>query len=206
VASVVIRLISREVGESFKPPLPLDRAVAPGEDLAKVFKDIADTLSKARNRIERLVLYCHAYSSGGEFTVFLGNVGGRPGFRAADVPKLFAPLKGRFANTGRGIEIQACNVASNQGADPSKVPTVGSGAALCQAIANAAGTGVLAADRDQPGTCFKTEIVEVRRNERGLPQEYVTPGPVVDCQADVWSGQVWLFSPKGGGATQFTPP
>jgi hypothetical protein len=204
MAGVIVRLISTRVGESFLLPSPFDHSVKREDDLVSVFRGVLKQIGS--RKIERMVLLCHAYASGGEFVVFMGSVTGKEGVRAADARATFGLLGGRFASSGRGIEIQACNVAQNQGSDPSKVPSVGSGAALCQAIADAAQTGVMAADRDQPGPCQEEYHLERFRNAKGLPEEKKVVDRVFDCKADVWTGQLWLFAPKGQGASQVPTP
>jgi hypothetical protein len=195
MAGLEFRLISTKVGLSLKLPKPLDSAVKPEDDIASVFEQIASRAGG--EKISRLLLVCHAYQSGGEFTVFVGSVGGKLGFRLGDVG-IFGPLADKFESKLRGIEIQGCNVAENRGLSPQAVPTVGSGAALCQAIADTAYTGVLASTDPQPTSCQKEEGTITQRNNRGMveTQEY---SRVVDCE-DVWSGNLWSFRPGRKGA------
>ncbi len=198
MAGLEFRLISTKVGMNLKLPKPNDRAVKPDEDIAKVFQEIAR--NAGGSKIGRLLLVCHAYQDGGEFNVFLGSVGGKPGIRIADAG-VFGPLSGKFESKLRGIEIQGCNVAENKGTSPQEMPTVGSGAALCQAIANKARTGVLASTEEQPTEC-QEEISSVTvRNARGLPETREVGRRVFDC-ADAWSGNLWLFTPGRSGASK----
>lgn len=200
MAGFEFRLISTGVGLSLKQPKPFDRAVDPGEDIAKVFQDIARQATG--KKIARLLIVSHAYDDGGEFTVFLGSVGKKRGIRLADVG-VFAPLAGKFESPLRGIEMQGCKVADNAGLSPLDKPKVGSGAALCQAIANKARTGVLASTDAQPTQCQEEVTSVTERDKHGLPATRVIDRKVLDCE-DVWSGNLWIFTPGKIGAT--TPP
>jgi hypothetical protein len=195
MAGLEFRIIGTGLGLSFKNPKPLDRAVKPADDVAEVFRKVA---AEAGNRkIGRLMISCHAYMKDGKFTIFLGSVGGVEGIRVADVG-IFAPLRGKFSNGLRGIELQVCNVGENgSGLTPREAPSVASGAELCQAIANATGTGVIASTEQQPVDCLRTSG-EYTERVHGLPVTR-TVVTVTDCE-DTWTGNLWVFTPGGRGA------
>ena len=194
MAGIEFRLISTGVGLSILLPKPLDRAVKPEDDVAAVIRKVA---SEAGGRkIERFLIVSHAYVKEGSFTIFLGSVGGKEGIRLGDVG-VFAPLAGKFASRLRGIEIQACNVADNNGQSSQDTPNVGSGAALAQAIANIARTGVLASTNAQPTDCTKMTAEYTVRERGRIVTHPVTE--VTDCK-DAWTGNLWMFTPRGSGA------
>jgi hypothetical protein len=194
MAGLEFRIISTGLGLSFRNPKPLDRRVERTDDVAAVFRKVAEEAGS--RKIERLMISCHAYPKDGKFTIFLGSAGGMEGFRVADVG-IFAPLQGKFASRLRGIEIQACTVADNPGHTPREVPTVGSGAELCQAIANAARTGVMASTLAQPTECIKT-TGEITERVAGRIVTRVVES-VGNCE-DAWTGNLWMFTPGGSGA------
>lgn len=195
MAGLEFRLISTEIGMSLELPKPLDRAVKIDEDVAEVFRKVA--AQTGNKKIERLLISSHAYVEGGKFTIFLGSVGKTKGIRIEDVG-VFAPLAGKFAHRLRGIEIQACNVADNNGGDPRSTPNPGSAAAFSQAIANITQTGVLASTLGQKTKCQEMKGEYTVRGPRGLP-ETIQVTEVTDCQ-DIWTGNLWMFTPGGRGA------
>ena len=77
--------------------------------------------------------------------------------------------------------------------------TIGDGQALCQKIADAAGTGVVASSDEQPWPC-DVEIRTYKTRVNGLPATVEEVIPIA-CEAGPWSGNVWLFKPNGKAAT-----
>jgi hypothetical protein len=103
-------------------------------------------------------------------------------------------LTGKFESNLVGIEIQGRNVTDNESLTPLETPTVGSGAALGQAIASKARTGVLASTDEQPTGCTKETGSCTERDKHGLPVTRDVVIRVFACK-DVRSGNLWRFTP-----------
>ena len=213
MSGLVIRVIDTRMGRSFKNPAPFDFVCGPETEMTKLFADIKKRCGA--KKIASLQILSHAFYVPESTIKSKENPDGaieRFGFGVQfcsegineETAGNFSAFRGMFASA-RGISLQGCAVAATS----TVIKTVGhfhfvrigDGAALCQKIADAAGTGVVASSDPQPGPCdveFRTYKV---RN--GAKVEMIEEkSPPMNCEAGPWSGNVWLFTPKGKAPTQ----
>ena len=197
MAGIVIRVIDRRVGHSFDPPLPRDLVVGPKSDLNLLFADIFDQADGTR--IETLILMSHAFyqpDAQGMHHVGFGIELGQQNITLDNAAGFFSRLANRFASDLRGIELRGCGAAAySRVVGAAGIVAVGDGLSLCQAIANAARTGVLASPEAQPGECQVMPTAGMRRS--GATITPIAHTEVGRCALGSWTGQVWTFVPNG---------
>ena len=193
---IKIRVIDRRVGESFHPQGPYDLVVGPESDLDLLFADIID--KSYGKSIENLILMSHALyrpDAGGKHHFGFGIELGKNNITLANAASLFSRLRGCFANPLRGIELRGCSVAAHSRVvGAAGVVAVGDGLSLCQAIADAAQTGVLASAEAQVGACEVMPTAGIRRS--GATITAIADTTVGRCALGSWTGQVWTFQPN----------
>lgn len=196
MAGIVIRVIDKRVGYSFDPPLPRDLVVGAKTDLNLLFADILDQADGTR--IETLILMSHAFyhlDAKGVERFGFGIQLGQQDIRLDNVAGFFSKLAGRFASEKRGIELRGCGAAAySKVVSDAGVVSVGDGLSLCQAIANAARTGVLASPDAQPGLCHVVPSAGLTRS--GATLTPTTGTEIGYCEVGSWTGQVWTFTPN----------
>ncbi|MBC7430681.1 MAG: hypothetical protein H7345_01300 [Rubritepida sp.] len=197
MAGIEIRVIDRRLGESFDPPKPHDLVVGPNSDLDLLFADIFD--QSHGTLIENLILMSHALyqpDAGGQHHFGFGIELGKQNITLVNAAGFFSRLAHRFASNLRGIELRGCGVAAySRVVGAAGVVAVGDGLSLCQAIANAAQTGVLASPKAQSGECKVTPTAGMRRSGATITPTADTE--VGRCTLGSWTGQVWNFLPNG---------
>ncbi|HZF32401.1 MAG TPA: hypothetical protein VE914_01225 [Candidatus Angelobacter sp.] len=210
---IVIRIIDTRVGRSFKNPTQFDFACGAETRMNDLFAEIKKKCGA--RKIGSLQILSHAIYEPESTIKSPENKEGiieRFGFGVSFCSEginegtagNFSAFRGMFASA-RGIFLQGCGVAATstalKGVGHLHFVKVGDGAALCQKIADAAGTGVVASSDPQPGPCdVETRTYKVRS---GYDVKIIEEtGPPMNCEAGPWNGNVWLFSPKAKAPTK----
>lgn len=213
MSGVVVRIIDTRMGRSFKTPASFDFVCGPDTPMKQLFADVKKKCGA--RKIGSLQILSHAiyvpeatiksteYPEG-----FIERFGFGVEFCSEGIHEAtadnFSIFKGMFA-APRGISLQGCGVAATSTVLRSvghlHFIRIGDGAALCQKIADAAGTGVVASSDPQPGPC-DVEVRTYKVRNGGSVDIVEEKGPPEKCEAGPWVGNVWLFSPNGAAATK----
>ena len=163
-------------------------------DAGAVFDDLLKDLGG--DRIQLLTLLAHGYYDASTSMEGLGIQFGKDDIEIGNVGRLFGRFRGRFQSKAHGIELIGCSVAGAEVFSPAQQRRVciAGGTALCQFIADTAGTAV----RASPDVQDLAQRVKASRlghkyvDGRMVPDEAATD---VEVDPGPWEGRVWNFYP-----------
>jgi hypothetical protein len=169
-------------------------AVDEGTKAGPVFDALLKDLGS--DKIGLLTILAHGYFDPGQATEGIGIEFGEDDILISNVQELFGRFHGKFQSTQRGIDIIGCAVAGGEvfsRAQPLRA-CIPDGIALCQFIADTAGTAVKAS----PDIQNLAQIIRTERAGHKFVGGQMTPtstATVVDVEPGPWEGRVWNFYP-----------
>jgi hypothetical protein len=151
------------------------------------------------DKIGVLTILAHGYFDPGRATDGAGIQFGEDDILISNVQELFGRFLGKFQSTQHGIEIIGCAVAGGEVfSRPQPLRAcIPDGIALCQFIADTAGTAVKAS----PDIQNLAHIIRSERAGHKFVDGQMTPtntATVVDVDPGPWEGRVWNFYPRRG--------
>ena len=193
---IKIRVIDRRLGGSFDPRGSNDLGSARKATWTCYSPTFID--ASYGKTIENLMLMSHSLyrpDAGGKHNFGFAIELGQNNITLAIAASLFSRLRGCFADPLRGIELRGCRVAAHSRViGAAGVVAVGNGLLLCQTMADAAQTGVLASPGVQVGACKATPTAGIRGS--GATITPIADTKVDRCEVGSWTGQVWTFRPN----------
>jgi hypothetical protein len=172
----------------------VDEATKAGSVFDALLKDLGS------DKIGLLTILAHGYFDPGPATEGIGIEFGEDDILISNVQELFSRFQGKFQSTRHGINIIGCAVAGGEVFSRPQGPLpacIADGIALCQFIADTAGTAVRASPDIQ-------NLAAIIRSERaghtfdGGQMVPTSTATVVDVDPGPWEGRVWNFYPRRG--------